>query len=116
MINIFQKWLQIPEDKLLVIREIVNSLHTSSLMYSHYRNAFMYRIDDIEDNSKQRRGVPGGILLYQWGVAAHEVFGVASTINAANYVYFIALEQVCTSFSMKCSANPWTAMRLWMYL
>lgn len=65
MINIFQKWLQIPEDKLLVIREIVNSLHTSSLMYSHYRNAFMYRIDDIEDNSKQRRGVPGGILLYR---------------------------------------------------
>ncbi|KAK8824590.1 hypothetical protein WA577_006986 [Blastocystis sp. JDR] len=77
MINIFQRWLQIPEEKLLIIREIVNSLHTSSLM-----------IDDIEDNSKQRRGVP----------AAHEVFGVASTINAANFVYFLALER-CRSLN-----------------
>ena len=33
MINIFQRWLQIPEEKLLIIREIVNSLHTSSLMH-----------------------------------------------------------------------------------
>lgn len=59
MINIFQRWLQIPEEKLLIIREIVNSLHTSSLMHSHSNNLFIHRIDDIEDNSKQRRGVPG---------------------------------------------------------
>ncbi len=59
MINIFQRWLQIPEEKLLIIREIVNSLHTSSLMHFYSSNLFIYRIDDIEDNSKQRRGVPG---------------------------------------------------------
>ncbi|KAK8818607.1 hypothetical protein WA538_003918, partial [Blastocystis sp. DL] len=72
LIDVFQQWLKIPEDVLVKIRDIINSLHVSSLM-----------IDDIEDNSKQRRGVP----------VAHEVFGVASTINAANYVYFLALEK-----------------------
>lgn len=47
---------------------------------SHFSN----RIDDIEDNSCLRRGVP----------VAHSIYGVASTINAANYVFFIALEKV----------------------
>lgn len=44
----------------------------------------LYRIDDIEDNSCLRRGVP----------VAHSIYGVASTINAANYVLFLALEKV----------------------
>lgn len=43
-----------------------------------------FRIDDIEDNSILRRGVP----------VAHSIYGVASTINAANYVFFLALEKV----------------------
>jgi len=42
------------------------------------------RIDDIEDNSILRRGIP----------VAHSIYGVASTINAANYVFFIALERL----------------------
>jgi len=42
------------------------------------------RIDDIQDNSLLRRGIP----------AAHTVYGVASTINAANYVHFIELNRV----------------------
>ncbi len=41
------------------------------------------RIDDIEDNSKLRRGIP----------VAHHIFGVPSTINSANYVYFLGLEK-----------------------
>lgn len=40
-------------------------------------------MDDIEDNSKLRRGIP----------VAHSIFGVAQTINSANYVYFLALEK-----------------------
>lgn len=43
-----------------------------------------HRIDDIEDNSTLRRGVP----------VAHSIYGVASTINAANYIFFLALEKV----------------------
>lgn len=46
--------------------------------------SFSYRIDDIQDNSILRRGIP----------VAHSIYGVASTINAANYVLFIALERV----------------------
>jgi geranylgeranyl diphosphate synthase type 3 len=50
-------------------------LHNASLL-----------IDDIEDNSILRRGIP----------VAHHIFGIASTINAANYVYFLALEKTVT--------------------
>jgi len=47
-------------------------LHNASLL-----------IDDIEDNSKLRRGIP----------VAHSIFGVPTTINTANYVYFLALDK-----------------------
>ena len=42
------------------------------------------RIDDMQDNSILRRGIP----------AAHIMYGFPSTINAANYVHFIALKMV----------------------
>jgi geranylgeranyl diphosphate synthase type 3 len=45
------------------------------------------RIDDIQDNSSPRRGIP----------AAHTVYGVASTISAAICVYFTSLQRVLTS-------------------
>ena len=45
-----------------------------------------YRIDDIEDSSILRRGIP----------VAHHIFGVPSTINAANYIYFVGLEKTLT--------------------
>ncbi|KAK9506238.1 hypothetical protein O3M35_008209 [Rhynocoris fuscipes] len=71
----FNYWLDIPSDKLQSIGEIVQMLHNSSLL-----------IDDIQDNSVLRRGIP----------VAHSIYGVASTINAANYVFFLALEKVLT--------------------
>ncbi|KAG8233166.1 hypothetical protein J437_LFUL012591 [Ladona fulva] len=71
----FNYWLKIPEDKMIMIQEIVQMLHNASLL-----------IDDIQDNAVLRRGVP----------VAHSIYGVASTINAANYVIFIALEKVLT--------------------
>lgn len=45
---------------------------------------FINSIDDIEDNSILRRGIP----------VAHSIYGVASTVNTANYVLFLALEKV----------------------
>lgn len=62
--------------------------------YTYFKNKFKtnnifkklsscFRIDDIEDNSKLRRGIP----------VAHHIFGVPSTINSANYVYFLGLEK-----------------------
>jgi len=53
-------------------KEIIGDLHNASLL-----------IDDIEDNSKLRRGQP----------VAHSIFGVAQVINTANYVYFLALSK-----------------------
>ena len=47
LIDCFQAWLQIPEEKVAAIKDIIDSLHNASLL-----------IDDIEDGSKLRRGVP----------------------------------------------------------
>lgn len=72
LIDAFQLWLDIPADKVSTIKQIVGELHNASLL-----------IDDIEDNSQLRRGIP----------VAHSIFGVPTTINTANYVYFLALER-----------------------
>ena len=81
------QWLHVPSSKssdsssstssdntniLSKIKLIVSQLHDASLL-----------IDDIEDGSTLRRGGP----------VSHAIFGIAPTINAANYIYFIALEQ-----------------------
>jgi geranylgeranyl diphosphate synthase type 3 len=41
-------------------------------------------IDDVEDDSDLRRGVP----------VAHKIYGIAQTVNCANYVYFMALNEI----------------------
>lgn len=66
-------------DILDTVKAIIGDLHNASLM-----------IDDIEDNSTLRRGIP----------VTHAIFGIATTINTANYAYFLALE--------KCHALPAT--------
>ncbi|XP_055323953.1 terpene synthase-like [Sitodiplosis mosellana] len=68
----FNHWMNIPLDTLNEIGKIVQMLHNASLM-----------IDDIEDNSCLRRGFP----------VAHSVYGLANTLNTANYVFFLALER-----------------------
>jgi geranylgeranyl diphosphate synthase type 3 len=52
---------------------------------------YVYRVDDVEDSSILRRGVP----------VAHNIFGTAQTINSANYVYFVALQHLSTLNSTK---------------
>jgi len=69
----FNVWLQVDLPKLKEIAELVSILHNASLM-----------VDDIEDNSRLRRGTP----------VCHLVYGVPSTINTANYMYFIAMQKV----------------------
>ncbi|XP_039313189.1 geranylgeranyl pyrophosphate synthase isoform X1 [Solenopsis invicta] len=97
----FNYWLQISDDRLQVIDDIVNMLHNSSIfkillngwpstpnilrMFSGEATLYkLLKIDDIQDNSILRRGIP----------VAHSVFGIASSLSAANYVLFIALERV----------------------
>jgi geranylgeranyl diphosphate synthase type 3 len=73
LIDAFNHWLCISEESKEAIKEVVTKLHTASLL-----------VDDIEDNSKMRRGEP----------AAHTIFGTPSVINGANYVYFLAMKEV----------------------
>ncbi|TFK50785.1 terpenoid synthase [Heliocybe sulcata] len=73
MIEAFNAWLHVPEDKLKVITKVVSMLHSASLM-----------VDDIEDDSQLRRGSP----------VAHKIYGIPQTINTANYVYFLAYQEL----------------------
>ncbi|KAF2220794.1 isoprenoid synthase domain-containing protein [Elsinoe ampelina] len=73
LIASFNVWLKVPDQSLAVITKVVGMLHTASLL-----------VDDVEDNSLLRRGVP----------VAHNIFGTAQTINSANYVYFVALQEL----------------------
>lgn len=73
LIDCFQLWFQVSSPSILqAVKDVVADLHNASLL-----------IDDIEDNSNLRRGVP----------VAHHIFGTPSVINCANYVYFLALEK-----------------------
>ncbi|KAL9020011.1 MAG: hypothetical protein Q9185_002750 [Variospora sp. 1 TL-2023] len=73
LISAFNAWLQVPPASLEIITKVIGMLHTASLL-----------IDDVEDNSLLRRGIP----------VAHSIFGTAQTINSANYVYFQALSEL----------------------
>ncbi|KAL8759594.1 MAG: hypothetical protein Q9184_003577 [Pyrenodesmia sp. 2 TL-2023] len=73
LISAFNAWLQVPPASLEIITRVIGMLHTASLL-----------IDDVEDNSLLRRGIP----------VAHSIFGTAQTINSANYVYFQALNEL----------------------
>ncbi|KAL9939526.1 hypothetical protein V8E36_001343 [Tilletia maclaganii] len=73
LIEAFNVWLQVPAHKLEAISKVVSMLHTASLL-----------MDDVEDNSDLRRGIP----------VAHKIYGIPQTINTANYVYFKVLSDI----------------------
>jgi geranylgeranyl diphosphate synthase type 3 len=73
LIEAFNIWLAVPCEQLETIKRIIQMLHNASLM-----------IDDIEDNGQLRRGQP----------VAHKMYGIPQTVNAANYVYFLAYEEI----------------------
>lgn len=73
LINAFNAVLDVPAESLEIITKVVGMLHESSLL-----------VDDVQDSSELRRGFP----------VAHNIFGVAQTINSANYIYFVALQEL----------------------
>ncbi|RKF57828.1 Geranylgeranyl pyrophosphate synthase [Erysiphe neolycopersici] len=73
LIAAFNQWLEVPSESLEIITKVIGMLHTSSLL-----------VDDVQDSSLLRRGLP----------VAHSIFGTAQTINSANYVYFLALQEL----------------------
>ncbi|KAK3775013.1 hypothetical protein RRG08_019389 [Elysia crispata] len=87
LIAAFNLWLKIPDEKIKIISDVIQMLHNSSLM-----------VDDIEDNSKLRRGIP----------VTHSIFGVPQTINTANYVYFLGLERLFTLGNLEETTKVFT--------
>ncbi|KAH6609508.1 geranylgeranyl pyrophosphate synthase [Trichoderma cornu-damae] len=73
LISAFDAFLQVPPASLEIITKVVGMLHEASLL-----------VDDVQDSSELRRGFP----------VAHNIFGVAQTINSANYIYFAALQEL----------------------
>jgi geranylgeranyl diphosphate synthase type 3 len=73
LIGAFNALLQVPPERLEIITKAVGMLHESSLL-----------VDDVQDSSELRRGFP----------VAHNIFGVPQTINSANYIYFVALQEL----------------------
>ncbi|OBT59998.1 hypothetical protein VE03_10545 [Pseudogymnoascus sp. 23342-1-I1] len=69
----FNAWMDVPTDPLKIIANSINMLHSASLL-----------IDDVQDNSTLRQGIP----------VAHSIYGVAQTINSANYFYFCAMKEL----------------------
>lgn len=71
MIDAMQAWLPVRDTETMHhIKQWVRQFHTASLL-----------LDDVEDSSELRRGVP----------AAHTIYGVPQTINTANYVCYQVL-------------------------
>ncbi|KIJ46664.1 hypothetical protein M422DRAFT_46083 [Sphaerobolus stellatus SS14] len=83
LIEAFNVWLKIPEEEVEVINSVVSMLHSASLM-----------IDDVEDDSRLRRGQPELMSLVVLCVVVHKIYGIPQTINCANYVYFLAFKQL----------------------
>ncbi|KAL7949592.1 geranylgeranyl pyrophosphate synthase [Trichoderma barbatum] len=73
IIAAFNAFLDVPPESLAIVTKVVGMLHEASLL-----------VDDVQDNSELRRGFP----------VAHNIFGVAQTINSANYIYFAALQEL----------------------
>eukprot|EP00756_Hemistasia_phaeocysticola_P006297 Hpha_TRINITY_DN13764_c0_g1::TRINITY_DN13764_c0_g1_i1::g.142737::m.142737/K00804/GGPS1; geranylgeranyl diphosphate synthase, type III len=72
LINAFNVWMKCPPHIVKGVTQVVQKLHNASLL-----------VDDIEDGSLQRRGLP----------AAHTIYGVALTINASGYVMVASIEE-----------------------
>ncbi|THU86327.1 terpenoid synthase [Dendrothele bispora CBS 962.96] len=85
LIEAFNQWLHVPDTDLTVITKIVNMLHAASLM-----------VDDIEDDSQLRRGRP----------VPHKVYGIPQTINSANYVYFLAFQELIALRKSQTAGTP----------
>ncbi|XP_035712142.1 geranylgeranyl pyrophosphate synthase isoform X2 [Folsomia candida] len=77
----FNFWYAVSSADMEWIFRFGNLLHTGSLM-----------IDDIQDHSQLRRGKP----------AAHVVYGIPLSINAANYAYFDALKVLLEKNCLEC--------------
>ncbi|KAJ5026979.1 geranylgeranyl pyrophosphate synthase [Bipolaris maydis] len=80
LIDSLNVWFDVPTKKVKSIEEIIDTLHQSSLI-----------LDDIEDNSGIRRGLP----------SVHTIYGQAQAINSATYMFVRAVSLTSSGLSPK---------------
>ena len=73
IIDAFNVWFRLPEDRLNTIKAVINDLHNASLI-----------LDDIQDESTLRRG----------SSTTHCIFGAAKCINSATYMVVQAASRI----------------------
>ncbi|OBT63227.1 hypothetical protein VE03_07744 [Pseudogymnoascus sp. 23342-1-I1] len=73
LVDAFNIWFQLPEDRVNIIKGVINDLHNATLI-----------LDDIQDESLLRRG----------SSAAHCIFGPAQCINSATYMVVQAATRI----------------------
>ncbi|KFY96141.1 hypothetical protein V498_02873 [Pseudogymnoascus sp. VKM F-4517 (FW-2822)] len=73
LVDAFNIWFQLPEERVGLIKAIINDIHNASLL-----------LDDIQDDSTLRRG----------SAAAHCIFGPAQCINSATYMVVQAATRI----------------------
>ena len=73
LVDAFNIWFQLPEDRVSIIKGVINDLHNATLI-----------LDDIQDESILRRG----------SSAAHCIFGPAQCINSATYMVVQAATRI----------------------
>ncbi|KAJ7351363.1 isoprenoid synthase domain-containing protein [Mycena albidolilacea] len=73
LLSAFNLWMDVPQAEMEIIGKVVGMLHNASLM-----------LDDIEDSSQLRRGKP----------AAHTVYGIPLTVNAATYIHVMVYQEL----------------------
>ncbi|CAJ2500455.1 Uu.00g033080.m01.CDS01, partial [Anthostomella pinea] len=75
IIDALNVWFKVPRKTVATLKRLVGLLHAYSLM-----------LDDMEDSSSLRRGMP----------SVHPIYGHAQTINSAGYGTYQALAEVAT--------------------
>lgn len=107
LVDSFQEWLNIPTDKLEEIKTIITTLHNASLL-----------IDDIEDNSKMRRGVPVAhsickcehfmshlmifAVILQLELLERLIARIMCTLSLLRNVFASTIQLRCKSLLQKC--------------
>lgn len=76
LIEALNTWLNVPPAAVATITSVVDRLHGASLI-----------LDDLEDNSPLRRGLP----------SVHTIFGPAQAVNSANALFVRAVAETAAS-------------------
>ncbi|EGU13294.1 Farnesyltranstransferase [Rhodotorula toruloides ATCC 204091] len=107
LIAAFNQWMGVADVDLEIVKKVVGMLHTASLLCAIETPSLSSYpgMDDVEDDSHLRRGMPGQSPISEpppvaetdpvyRRTVAHKIYGIPQTINSANYVYFLAFQEL----------------------